>query len=475
MTKPILCKDAYVLTMDGELGDLPRADVLIKDGLIAEVGPDLSAGDAEVIDASGKIIAPGLVDGHRHLWLSFLRGASVDSTLFQYMIEARAMYCGCFDAEDAYLANYLGGVESINAGITTVVDHSHLQKSPEVSDALARGLIDSGVAGFYCYSLQNVPDFLDGKPVDKEEVKALLMRGPDDWHQENARRIKNEFFSDDGVLRFGIAMPEGTPYVPADYSSILFAQARAIEPELITGHWDALFKDGAYISSLAELNENGALEGGPKMSFTHGNSLNDSDLGILAKAGVGLCTTPDTECGMGIGLLPTKRFVEMGGAASLGVDLSSYVQADILKQGYLLLQAWRMHMAIESRSLPMQIGWEARKVLELATITGAESIGMGDTIGSITPGKRADLIIVGADSVNGMPKMDPVASLLFYTGPADIDTVIINGEFRKRGGQLVGVDIDELHAKTTAAQERVNERFKQLPMETFMEVWAEMY
>jgi len=136
----LLIKGGCVVTMDPSIGDFASADVHVRDGRLVAVAPQLDVPGAEVIDAVGKIVIPGLVDGHRHVWQSLLRGVSVDWSLSEYMIEARSMYCGCFEPEDAYAANYLGGLEAVAAGITTLVDHSHLQASPAMSDALAAGL-----------------------------------------------------------------------------------------------------------------------------------------------------------------------------------------------------------------------------------------------------------------------------------------------------------------------------------------------
>ncbi|WP_375488914.1 amidohydrolase family protein, partial [uncultured Mycobacterium sp.] len=291
--------------MDSEIGDLPVGDVLIRGGLIAAVAPTLDAGGAEVIDATGAIVIPGLIDGHRHLWQALLRGAAADWSLQQYMAEARSMYCGCFDAEAAYLSNYLGGLESLSAGITTVVDHSHLQTCPQSTDALVRGLLDSGVGGVFCYALQNVPTFLDGAPVDIAAVRELVMRSPDEWHDENATRVRAKFFGDPGQrLRFGVALPETAPYLPLDALRALLVRVGALEPFLVTGHWDV----GAVDSTIAALCEH--QDWPAHTSLTHCNHLDDDEMAALAHADVGICTTPDIECGMGSGPLVARRFLD---------------------------------------------------------------------------------------------------------------------------------------------------------------------
>ena len=135
----ILIKNAAILSMDPDIGDIMDGDILINDGSIISIGKNIDACDAEHINASGKIVMPGFVDSHRHVWQTQLRGIAVDWTIVDYMIEMRSHYCICYEPEDAYLGNLVGGLEAINAGVTSIVDHSHLQISPEHSDALASG------------------------------------------------------------------------------------------------------------------------------------------------------------------------------------------------------------------------------------------------------------------------------------------------------------------------------------------------
>ncbi|MEI9985572.1 MAG: amidohydrolase family protein [Aliidongia sp.] len=472
MLRDTLIRGGHVLTMDPGLGDFPVADVHISGDRIVAVGPSLDVPGAEVIEAAGKIVLPGLIDGHRHVWQSLLRGVASDWSFPEYMLKMRAMYGGCFDAEDAYVANYLGGLESIQAGVTSVVDHSHLQSSLAVSEGLARGLKDSGVGGVFCYALQNAPGHLDGRPVEKDAIRDLFLRAPDAWHDENAAGLRDTYFTS-GPLSFGVAMPETAAYLPPEQAAALFERARALKPALVTGHWNAVNKPGFYMSSLGQLVQAGAFPGATLLS--HNNQLNDVDLALMAREGLGLCTCPDTECGMGLGPLMAKRFVELGGAASLGVDITCFVQADMLKQARLLLQVERKRAADELGKVPSEIGWPTRAVLELLTLTGARSLGMGHEIGSLTPGKRADVIVVNPHPVLASPMTDPVATLVFYTDAADVETVLIAGQLRKHGGELLNVDHLGLQAKVRQSIHRIQKRFAELPAEDLRDVWAEIF
>jgi cytosine/adenosine deaminase-related metal-dependent hydrolase len=461
-----LVRGGHVMTMDPDTGAVAGGDVLISDGRITAVGACLDAPDGcEIINAAGTIVLPGLIDGHRHLWQSLLRGTAADWTLAEYMVQARSMYCSCFDTDAAYLGNYLGGLESLDAGITTVVDHSHLQKSPEVTDALARGLLDSGVGGVFCYALQNVPDFTEPGPIRADDVKDLLMGAPASWHDDNARAVRERYFHDPAQrLRFGVALPETAPYVPIKAQQELLARTADLRPFLMTGHWH-----GGGERVLGALTAGGDWP--PQTSLTHCNHLDDGDLDVLVQARVGVCTTPDTECGMRMGPLAAGRFSDRGGRASLGTDLSSYARADILLQARLLLQVERMS---PENPDPKQI-WPARRVLELATQQAAESLGLGSEVGSLTAGKRADVVIVRPASPAATPWGDPVASLLFYTSPAEIDTVLVEGQVLKRDGVLVHSDLPTLQRRVADAASRVRARFDQLPRAALQSVWAEMF
>lgn len=467
----LLIRGGHVLTMDASLGDLADGDIHIRDGKIVEVGRALDAPGAEVLNAAGKLVLPGLIDGHRHVWQSLLRGCASDWSFPRYMIEARTMYCGCFDADAAYLANYLGGLESINAGVTSVVDHCHLQTSPEISEALARGLKESGVGGVFCYALQNVPSYLGQEDVDAQAVKDLLLRDPDPWHDANAARLRDTVFND-GPLRFGVALPETAPYVSTEHSAALLARARALEPALITGHWNASLRDGAYSATHA-LVECGAFARPTLLS--HNNLASDDDLRDLARAGVGLCTCPDIEAGMGLGRLMARHYVELGGEACLGLDITSFTGADMFAQARMLLQLERKQMADEAGAMPFEIGYPTRAVLELLTSGGARAIGRSEEIGSLTPGKQADILIVGPNPVHTAPAADPASTLLFYTAPSDVETVLVAGKTLKRGGRLVGIRATELQQAAMAAFSRIRSRYQRLPRADLEAVWAGIF
>lgn len=466
----ILIRGGCVLTMEPQIGELPVGDVHVRGDRIMAVAKRLEVPNAEIIDAAGCIVTPGFIDGHSHCWQSLLRGIASDLSFPQYMNE-RAMFSGCYDEDAAYIANLLGGLQAIDAGITTIVDHSHLQKTPGVSDSLARGLLDSGVGGFFCYALQNVPDFQNETEVDAKAINDLLTRPADEWHYANAERVKKTFFdSSTGPLRFGVALYEGTAYVSAQDAKELFKRANRLQPALLTSHWNAIQKPDFYKSNLGSLYEADAFTSPTILS--HNNQLNDEDFALMAKAKIGHCTCPDTESGMGLGPLVARRFALLGGASSLGVDTTCVVGADMLRQAHLMLLIERMILATKAREYPRSIGWPLRSVFELLTNEGARAVGLEHEVGSLTPGKRADVLVVKPNALLAQPMADAFATLIFYTVNSDIRTVLVNGQVRKHDGGLQGVDMETVQSRAKAARARIQQRYAQLRRDQFQSAWA---
>jgi 5-methylthioadenosine/S-adenosylhomocysteine deaminase len=134
MTNRMLLRGGHVLSMDPEVGDLPQGDVLLEGDKIAAVGPALDA-DAEVVDVSGKIVIPGFVDSHRHTWEAAIRGCAPNATLDDYFVEVLDTFAPLYRPEDVYASNLAGSLECLNAGITTLVDWSHINHTPDHPDA----------------------------------------------------------------------------------------------------------------------------------------------------------------------------------------------------------------------------------------------------------------------------------------------------------------------------------------------------
>ncbi|MBR0755298.1 hypothetical protein JQ604_24200 [Bradyrhizobium jicamae] len=199
-----------------------------------------------------------------------------------------------------------------------------------------------------------MPNYFEGQDIRSDVVSDFLLLAPDDWHDANASGVHDKFFGNPRQrLRFGVALLEAAPYLPLAARQPLLKRATSLDPFLVTSHWDSASGD----SVIGTLLDQGDWP--ERTSLTHCNHMSD-ELGTLARAGIGICITPDIECGMGTGPLVARRFVDQGGAASLGTDLSSYLRADILQQARILLQVERKSLAETAGKLPTKIGWHAR-------------------------------------------------------------------------------------------------------------------
>jgi cytosine/adenosine deaminase-related metal-dependent hydrolase len=194
-----LIRGGIVLTQDAKLGELPKADVLIEDDRIAAVGPDLGADDARVIDASGDIVIPGFIDTHRHTWETCIRTCAPDFALITYFGSILDKFAPHYRPDDVYSANLWGALECINAGITTLVDWSHIMNTPAHADEAIRGLSESGIRSVFAYGFPNtsLQDWWFGPDFAGSELTS---------DGDEARRIRKQYFSsDDGRITMGLA------------------------------------------------------------------------------------------------------------------------------------------------------------------------------------------------------------------------------------------------------------------------------
>lgn len=459
MASKHIIKNATVVSVDKDIGNVPNCDVLIEDGIIAAVGPNLQhTREHTVIDGTNAIVSPGFIDTHRHTWQTQLTGIGADYVLSDYILNLRQIYGASYDVHDAYLGNYCGALASIDNGITYLLDHSHIMNSPEHADAALKGLKDSGIRATFCYAMYQNPAW-PGSCMDKEREEKTP-----DWRLQDAKRVRKEHFQSNGpheLVRFGFALSE-PDWTPIDRLVHEIREARAMGAAIITGHisfgrWDP----GNCVTR--QLGEKRML--GPDLVLSHCNTLRDDELEYVRQYGVGTSSTPDTEFQMGMCHPIAFKAKDVGATASLGVDVCCSAPADIFAQMRLLLQAQR-HLEHESRpGAPMKIARLCSEILEIATMGGAKAVGLEKVIGSVTPGKRADLLLTRCDSPKLVPAQDPVGALVLYANGTDVDTVFINGEMVKSGGKLTKVDWPKLREELRASVDSVMARSKKVPAE----------
>ena len=452
-------RGATVISVDDAIGNVPNCDVLIEGPSISAVGPNLQPPPgATIIDCTNAIVSPGFIDTHRHTWQTQLRTITTDYVLADYVLALRHIYGSCFSAHDAYIGNLCGALESIDNGITCLVDHSHIMNTPEHADAAVKGLQDATIRATFCYALYENPS-LTGSCVDQQrETKTPK------WRLQDAQRVRNKFFSSnkpEDLVRFGFA-PSEPQITPVDQLVEEIKAARSLGAAVITGHV-SLGRYDPGNAVVRQLAQRGVL--GPDILLSHGNALFDDELDAVKHNGVGISSTPDTELQMGMSHPIVFKAHDLGCHAALGIDICSNNPADMLQQMRLALQAQR-HLEHESaETAPLSISRKCAQILEIATMGGAKAIGLQEVVGSITPGKRADLIITRCDSTRLVPVHDPIGALVLYANASDIDTVFINGNVVKSGGKLQVVDWPEIREELRASAASIMERSKKAPLD----------
>ncbi|SED55819.1 amidohydrolase family protein [Streptomyces sp. PAN_FS17] len=440
MTNRTVLRGGHVLSMDPDIGDLPRGDVLIEDGRIAAVRPDISA-DAEVLDMTGRIVIPGFVDTHRHTWEASIRNVAPDATLDDYFVDILDTFAPLYTPEDVYAANLAGALECLNAGITTLVDWSHINNSPEHPDAAIRGLAESGIRAQYAYGSANT------SLADYWFESKIAIPGDD------VRRIRGKYFaSDDGLLTMALAT-RGPGFCLNDVVTAEWALARELDIP-ITVHV-AMGRLAGRFGMVKQLNDLGLL--GADTTYIHCCYLSEEEWRMVADSGGTVSIAPQVELQMGHGWPPVMTAVEYGLRPSLSIDVVTTVPGDMFTQMRAAFGAerarvnadcWKANMPVPATMLT------ARQMLEFATLNGAHVAGVEDRTGSLTPGKRADVVAVDATALNVAPVHDAAAAVTLSADVSNVDTVIVDGVIHKRDGRLVA-DVDRARRLVQESRDRL--------------------
>jgi cytosine/adenosine deaminase-related metal-dependent hydrolase len=417
--------------MDATIGDRAGCDILIEDGVIVTVEPDLAAGDAQLIDASGTVVVPGFVDTHRHMWTAVLRAAQPDLTLAGYQAVMVGPLGFSLRPQDIYAGTLLGAWEALNAGITTALDYAHLNPTIEHAEAGIQALQESGIRSLYAHGSV----FGTHRDWGAPEQPAYL------------RDLRNRHFhSDDQLLTFGLAF--GNPYGQTDWTLVDELAARATVHACIrsAGSWPAAHT----ITTLAaqRLLRRGTV-------YSHCTIATDEELRLIADSGGHVSASPYVEMLMGHGRPVTARAYAHGLRPTFGADVLSSGPGDMFSQMRCGYAQARAEVTPEDPNAPYQPTMVARDVLSFATIDGAAACGLDDVTGSLSPGKQADLALIRIDQVNTMPTTDPVGTVVASADLSNVDTVIVKGIVRKQHGRLVGVDLNRLRELAARSSEHI--------------------
>ncbi|MBS1895307.1 MAG: amidohydrolase family protein [Actinobacteria bacterium] len=432
----ILLRGGYVSSMDPAIGDLV-GDVLIEGSKIAAVGPSLAASgggsDAVEVDVGGAIVLPGLVDSHTHAWQAGLSGLLPDIDLPEYLAKVHGFsFAGAvppglaafYGPDDMRIGNFVTSLRCLDGGVTCVVDNSHNARTPEHSRGAIEGLREAGIRAAHA----------SGEPLDGT-------RRGGDW-QESVLALRDEYFGDvDGLLTLRVfGLPE-----PGLWE---FAREHDLWTSCETGAWVE--------ADLARLFEAGLMT--EKHTFNHCAGLSAEMWSRFAEAGVtaNVCARSDSAYLVGDAVPPLAEALAAGVPVGLSMDTEVGYSLDLFAEMRTLL-----HFA-RGRSAPVSPGdrpdpplVDSRQILELATVGGAANAGLADRIGSLSPGKEADVAVIRPGRLALDPPADVAAAVVSYATPADVEAVFVGGVARKWEGRLLGHDLPAVLGELAASRERV--------------------
>lgn len=419
----MLFRGAAVLTLDPALGDLSCGDLLIDGRRIEAVAPDLaghgvSAENAIIVDARGMIVMPGLIEAHRHCWQNQFRRLIADADLGEYLATTHGGMALHYRPEDMYAGNLVSALGMLETGVTAVLDFSHNSRSRAHSDATFRAYEDAGIRAVHASAAPNAGEWEHQWPDDLRRLDAEFCSSPEATT----------------AVRMGIDQWQHVRPLP-DLCAFARELGLAITFDGVMGRPAAV--------EIERLGELGVL--GPDVTLIHCTALSDDAWRHIAASGtrVTLATTSDQQIGLADGLPPIQKALDHGIRPSLSADVEISLAGDMFTQMRTTLVTQRMHAQMQaSRGEDAPAFLSNRDVLEFATVEAARAIGLGERIGSLTPGRDADVIAVRAEDVTNMPLNNAVGTIVQGTDSGNVDTVLVAGRVRKWSRRLVGTDVD---------------------------------
>ena len=432
----LVFRNGFVVSMDPAIGEIPHGEVLVEDGVIVDVGPDLGVSDAEEIDATGMIVMPGFVDTHRHTWQTPVRGVLPCCTLDNYFAVMLGSVGGHYRPEDVHVGNYAGSLEAMNGGVTTLLDWSHINNTPDHSDAAVQGLKDAGIRAIYAHGVPTGGEWWSFSDLD---------------HPEDIRRIAETYFSsDDQLLTLALAAraPGNSNFEVAKHD------------------WELARDLGIRIS----------VHVGMRLTTVHVTTSRT-------------CTTSDCSA-------PTRRTSTArtrrtrsstsshrpaGRPRSHRTSRCSWATARRRRAGSSIAAFGRRSRSMSSRASrercsrrcaprsstsgsartptrpdePFAPKLTHRDVLEFATIEGARACALEDKVGSLTPKKQADIVLLNVNAINTVPMVDPIGTIVVFADTSNVDSVFVAGQAVKRNGKLVDVDLKKTFSKLDESRNHI--------------------
>ncbi|WP_046469703.1 amidohydrolase family protein [Allosalinactinospora lopnorensis] len=419
--RPVVLRGGTVLTVDDARRVLPASDVLVVGDTIAAIGPDLAVPEGTVeVDARGGIVIPGMIDTHRHMWQTSMRGYGADWTLTQYFVWYYLEWGRTFRPEDVHAGNLLSAVEAIDAGVTTTVDWSHGLQTVDHADAAVDAL--QAVPGRFVLAYGNI------------------QQAPAEWTAAPGfRDFVNRRITGDDMLGFQIAFDvTGDPAFP-EKPAFEIARDLGVPVTTHAGVWGATGDD-----SIRLMHDHGFMT--PETVYVHSASLSTDSYHRIAATGGSVSVSTESEQSAGQGYPPTWALRAHDIPVSLSTDTSVWWSGDLFSAMRATLGADRSREHLEAQSKSATVthcALRAEQVVEWATRGGARAIGREATLGSVEVGKKADLVLIKNDSSPVMfPLLNPYGHVVFQAQRGDVHTVVVNGRVVKHDHRLVGVDLE---------------------------------
>jgi 5-methylthioadenosine/S-adenosylhomocysteine deaminase len=420
--RPLVFRHATVLTMDDAHHVEPDADLLTTGDRIAAVGRNLQAPqDAVEIDGTGGILMPGMIDTHRHMWQTAMRGYGADWTLTQYFVWNYLQWGKSFRPQDIYAGNLLSAIEAIDAGVTTTVDWSHNLQTIDHAEAAADALAE--VPGRFVLAYGNI------------------QAAPWEWSAAPEFRdfVARRFGRGDDMLGFQMAfdVPPASPDFP---ERAAFEVARELNVPVTThaGVWKVTTDEGIRL-----MHENGFMN--ERCIYVHAASLSADSYHRIAATGGSVSLSTESEQSAGQGYPPTWKLREHGIGVSLSMDTSIWWSADLFSAMRATLSADRAREHLEAHNRDETVTHHklrAEQVVDWATRGGAKALGLDSLTGSLEAGKKADIVLIKNDASPVMfPLLNPYGHVVFQAQRGDVHTVVVNGRVVKHEHRLTGSDL----------------------------------
>lgn len=441
MSTRTLLRGGTVITAARTGEVLPETDILIAaDGTIEAIGPDLHVEDAEAVDVAGRIVLPGFVDTHRHTWQSVVRHVASDWSLTEYLAGLHTGLSKYFRPEDTYTGNYLGALEALDSGITTLLDWSHNLATPAHADAAVQALMDTGMRAVFAHG-------------GGARQWGAPLPSANDHPAADARRVRDQYFSSDaGLVTMALAL-RGPQFTTPEVNAHDFRLARELDLRVTVhvgdGYWG---KSGP----IRQLQRDGLLS--DRTTYVHCCTLGDDELQMIADSGGSASVAPDVEMQMGHGFPATGRLLRAGIRPTFSIDVCSSNGGDMfgtMRTAIGMQRALDNAPSVETGEVLERIGLSVAEVIRFATIDGANAVGLGHRTGSLEVGKAADIVVLDDRSLAITPLNNPIGAVVYSAHPGLVRDVFVQGNRVKKDGVLVGVDIDALRARAQDSRDHI--------------------